>query len=207
MSEWNKSVVAQPGAGMSVLSNTLTGAPGAKPVVFDVGPSSRSFLSAKERGFGEFVTAPPRSGMSVAVNQEMLDQAVSFGTKQGEADAFPLSALNVIRDSITAAFSTLGNILIEEVVLSFHTRSGKDLLINPFDQASIDAAKAAAPGEGVGPAVSSHLVALMGRGLIADASILPAEYRHLSALIGTSPSQAEAMAANCNTKIQFDKEN
>lgn len=205
MSEWNKSVVAQPGAGMSVLSNTLAGVPGSKPVVVDIGPSSQSFLAAEKCGTGKFVTAPPRSGMSVVVSQEMLDQAVALGAKQGAADACPSSALNLIRESIKAAFRTLGNILIEEVVLSFHTRSGKDLLINPFDQASIDAAKAAAPGEGVGPAVSSHLITLMGRGLITDASILPAEYRHLSALIGTSLPQAEAMLANSNAKIQFDK--
>ena len=187
MSEWNRTVAAQPGAGMSVLSNALSTSPDG-------------------RGAGSFVTAPPRSGMSFVVSQEMLDHAVSLGAKQGVADACPSSALNVIRDSIKAAFSTLSNILIEEVVLSFHTRSGKDLLINPFDQASIDAAKAAAPGEGVGPAVSSHLITLMGRGLITDASLLPAEYRHLSALIGSSQPQAEAMLGNCNTKIQFDKD-
>lgn len=54
MPEWNKPVVAQPGSGMSFLSNALADVPGAKPVVVDVGLSSHTFLSA-----------PARSGMSV----------------------------------------------------------------------------------------------------------------------------------------------
>ena len=91
--------------------------------------------------------------------------------------------------------------MLEEVLITFPTKSGKDLLINPFDQASIDAAKAEAPGEGVGPAISAHLVGLIGRGLITNAEILPAEYRHLSVLIGTSLPQAAAVTDICDTKI------
>lgn len=144
------------------------------------------------------VLAQPGAGMSVLHNQQMLEQALA-GAQMAK------SVVNHLRDGINTAFQTLGNILLEEVVLTFRTRAGEELLINPFDQASIDAAKAAAPGEGVGPAVSAHLIALMGRGLITDASLLPAEYRHLSALIGTSPSQAAAVMANSDTKIQFDK--
>ena len=187
MSDWNKPVVAQAGSGMSILSNALADVPGAKLVVVDVGQSSETFLSA-----------PPRSGMSVLHNEQLWKEAID-GAQLAKKVA------NTLRDSINAAFQTLGNVLFEEIVLTFRTRAGEDILINPFDQASINAAKAAAPGEGVGPAVSAHLVALMGRGLITDASLLPAEYRHLRALIGSSPSQAEALLANCNTKIQFDK--
>lgn len=187
MSDWNKPVVAQAGSGMSVLSNALADVPGAKLVVVDVGQSSETFLSA-----------PPRAGMSVLHNQLLWKDAT-------DRSQLAKKVANTLRDSINAAFQTLGNALLQEVVLTFRTRAGEELLINPFDQASIDAAKAAAPGEGVGPAVSAHLVALMGRGIITDASLLPAEYRHLSALICTSLSQAEAALANCNTKIQFDK--
>ena len=202
MSNWNKPILAQPGAGMSVLVNTLSATPGAKPVVLDIGPSCQSFLSVDGRSTGGFVSAPPRTGMSVLVNQEML--ALASGMKQAEADTKPPSVVNVIRDSILSVFNTLGNIVLEEVLLTFRTRSGKDLLINPFDQASIDAAKNAAPGEGVGPAVSAHLVELMGRGLIQDATLLPSEYRHLGVLIGTTQARADAVLSNCNTSIQLN---
>ena len=187
MPEWNKPVVAQPGSGMSFLSNALADVPGAKPVVVDVGLSSHTFLSA-----------PPRSGMSVLHSEQMLKQAID-GAQLAKKVA------NTLRDSINAAFKTLGDIVLEEVLITFPTKSGKDLLINPFDQASIDAAKAEAPGEGVGPAISAHLVGLIGRGLITNAEILPAEYRHLSVLIGTSLPQAAAVTDNCDTKIKVDK--
>lgn len=180
MSEWNKPVIAQPGAGMSVLANTLAVVPGAKQIVVDVGPSSR-----------DFVTAPPRAGMSVLVSQEMRALAAASGAKPSEVDIGKSNVVNVIRDSLSSIFNTVGNIVLEEIVLTFHTRSGEDLLINPFDQASIDAAKAAAPGEGIGPAVSAHLVGLMVRGLINDANLLPEEYRHLGALIGITSTPAE----------------
>lgn len=172
MSEWNKPTVAQPGSGMSFLANALAEVPGAKTVVVDVGQSSQTLLSA-----------PPRSGMSVLHNEQMLKQAID-----GAQLAKKLA--NTLRDSINAAFKTLGDIVVEEVLLTFRTKSGKDLLINPFDQASIDAAKAEAPGEGVGPAISAHLVGLIGRGLITNAEVLPDEYRHLAALIGTTLAQA-----------------
>lgn len=142
------------------------------------------------------VLAQPGAGMSILHNQEVLERAVA-GAQMTR------SVAHTLRDGINSAFQTLGNILLEEIVLTFRTRAGEELLINPFDQASIDAAKAAAPGEGVGPAVSAHLVALIGSGLLADTSLLPAEYRHLSALIGTSPTQAKASLANCDTKIQL----
>ena len=187
MPEWNKSVVAQPGSGMSFLSNALAAVPGARIVVVDVGQSSQTLLSA-----------PPRSGMSVLPNEQMLKQAIDGGR-------LAQKVANTLRDSINAAFKTLGDIVLEEVLITFPTKSGKDLLINPFDQASIDAAKEEAPGEGVGPTISAHLVGLIGRGLITDASVLPAEYRHLSALIGTSQSQAAAVMTNCDTKVQFHK--
>lgn len=192
MSEWNKPVFAQPGAGMSVLANTLEAVPGAKPIVVDVGPSAR-----------DFVTAPPRTGMSVLVSQETLALAATSGAKPAMVDIGKSDVVNVIRDSLTTIFNTVGNALLEAVVITFRTRSGEELLINPFDQSSIDAAKKAAPGEGVGPAVSARLIDLMRRGLIGDASLLPAEYRHLGALIGTTQAQAEAVLANCNTSIQL----
>lgn len=192
MSEWNKPVIAQPGAGMSVLANILAAVPGAKPIVVDVGPSSR-----------DFVTAPPRAGMSVLVSQEMQALAAASGAKPAMVDIGKSDVVNVIRDSLATIFNTVGNAVLEEVVLTFRTRSGEDLLINPFDQSSIDAAKKAAPGEGVGPAVSAHLVNLIGRGLIGDANLLPAEYRHLSTFMGTTQAQAEAVLANCNTSIQL----
>lgn len=160
------------------------------------GVATKFELASEE--WNRVVLTQPGAGMSILHNQQVLEQAVA-GAQLAKSVAYAL------RDGINSAFQTISNILLEEVVLTFRTRSGEDLLINPFDQASIDTAKAAAPGEGVGPAVSAHLVALMGRGLITDASLLPAEYRHLSALIGTSPAQAEALLANCNTKIQFDK--
>lgn len=185
MPDFNKSVVAQPGSGMSFLANALAEVPGAKTVVVDVGPSSQTLLSA-----------PPRSGMSVLHNEQMWKETID-GAQMAKKVA------NTLRDSINAAFNTLGDIVVEEVLLTFHTKSGKDLLINPFDQASIDAAKAEAPGEGIGPAISAHLVGLIGRGLVTDASLLPAEYRHLSALIGTTSAQAEAVLANCSTLIRL----
>lgn len=187
MSDWNKPVVAQAGSGMSILSNALADAPGAKLVVVDVGQSSEKFLSA-----------PPRSGMSILHNEQLWKEAIG-GAQLAK------KVTNTLRDSINAAFKTLGDIVIEEVLITFRTKSGKDLLINPFDQASIDAAKAEAPGEGVGPAISAHLVGLIGRGLITNAEILPAEYRHLSVLIGTSPPQAAAVTAICDTEIEVDK--
>lgn len=185
MPDFNKSVVAQPGSGMSFMANALADAPGAKLVVVDVGQSSETFLSA-----------PARSGMSVLHNEQMWKETID-GAQMAKKVA------NTLRDSINAAFNTLGDIVVEEVLLTFHTKSGKDLLINPFDQASIDAAKAEAPGEGVGPAISAHMVGLIGRGLVTDASLLPAEYRHLSALIGTTSAQAEAVLANCSTSIHL----
>lgn len=185
MPDWNKPAVAQPGSGMSFLSNALAEVPGAKIVVVDVGQSSETFLSA-----------PPRAGMSVLHSQQLWKES-------SESAQLAKKVANTLRDSINAAFQTLGNVLLEEVVLVFRTRTGEELRINPFDQASIDAAKAAAPGEGIGPAVSAHLVALIGRGILTDRSLLPVEYRHLSALIGTYPTQAEAVLANYDTKIQL----
>ncbi len=153
MSEWNKPVFAQPGAGMSISADDGLG-----------------HLNA--------ITAPPRTGMSVLVNQKMLALASTSRAKPT---------------------------VLEEASLTFRTRSGDDLLINPFDQSSIEAAKKAAPGEGVGPAVWTHLVHLIGRGLIEDANLLPTEYRHLGSFLGTTPAQvpAEAILANCNTLIQL----
>jgi hypothetical protein len=177
MSEWNKPVFAQPGSGMSVITDEY-----------------QSHLNT--------ITAPPRTGMSVLVSQEMLALAAASGANQVVLDVGKSNQLlKAIRGSLTSIFDTLGNIVLEEIVLVFRTRSGEDLLINPFDQGSIDAAKAAAPGEGIGPAVSAHLVGLMGRGLISDANLLPAEYRHLGALIGTTPAHDEVILANCSTSI------
>ncbi len=147
MPDWNKPAVAQPGSGMSFLSNALAEVPGAKIVVVDVGQSSETFLSA-----------PPRAGMSVLHSQQLWKES-------SESAQLAKKVANTLRDSINAAFQTLGNVLLEEVVLVFRTRTGEELRINPFDQTSIDAAKAAAPGEGIGPAVSAHLVALIGRGI------------------------------------------
>lgn len=65
MPDFNKSIVAQPGSGMSFMVNALADAPGAKLVVVDVGQSSETFLSA-----------PPRSGMSVLHNEQMWKETI-----------------------------------------------------------------------------------------------------------------------------------
>lgn len=177
MSEWNKHIFAQPGSGMSVIPD-----------------DQQVHLNS--------ITAPPRTGMSVLVSQEMLALASASGAKLAVLDVgMSNQLLSAIRDGLTSTFNTLGNIVLEEIVLTFHTCAGEELMINPFDQVSIDAAKSAAPGEGIGPAVSAHLVGLIGRGLICDANLLPAEYRHLGALIGTTPAHAKAVLANCSTSI------
>ena len=62
--------------------------------------------------------------------------------------------------------------------MKFTAKNGKTIEINPLNQASIDAAKALAPDEGIGPAVAGELLALINRGAITTDQ-LPSEYAHL----------------------------
>ena len=70
--------------------------------------------------------------------------------------------------------------------MEFIDRHGKKINVDPFDQASIDAAKTAAPGEGVGLAVESELLGQLAAGKVANANQLPFEYRHLAEVSGLS---------------------
>ena len=62
--------------------------------------------------------------------------------------------------------------------------AGETIEVNPFSQASIDAAKAQAPGKGVGPAVAAELLAQMADGRVTSAVQLPEEYRRLADVAG-----------------------
>lgn len=68
--------------------------------------------------------------------------------------------------------------------MKFTTTSGNVIEFSPFDQAEIDAAKAEAPGEGIGPAVSSVLLYAVRAGLVTEAQQFPEEYRHLARFCG-----------------------
>ncbi len=68
--------------------------------------------------------------------------------------------------------------------MEFINRRGETIELDPFNQQAIDAAKAAAPGEGVGPAVAGELFARISDGTVTSASQLPPEYRRLGALAG-----------------------
>lgn len=155
--------------------------------------SSPAAMTATSSDWNMPVFARPGAGMSILATENLIES----GAKRPDI-------INAIRNSIASIFNALGDIALEEIVLTFRTRSGEDLLINPFDQSSIDAAKEAAPGEGVGPAVVTRLLDLMARGLIKDATVLPSEYRHLGALIGTTETQAKAVLANCNPSFRLD---
>jgi hypothetical protein len=63
--------------------------------------------------------------------------------------------------------------------MQFQTLNNGVVSIDPFSQSSIDAAKAVAPGQGIGPAVASVLMAKIAAGEVTNADQLPAEYRPL----------------------------
>jgi hypothetical protein len=68
--------------------------------------------------------------------------------------------------------------------MEFINRRGETISFNPFDQQSLEAAKAAAPGEGIGPAVGSELSKSIAEGSLTRLSQLPAEYQRLGRVMG-----------------------
>lgn len=68
--------------------------------------------------------------------------------------------------------------------MDFINRKGQRVEFDPFSQQSIDAAKAAAPGEGVGPAVTGELLQRIADGAVTIAPQLPSEYQHLGKVDG-----------------------
>jgi hypothetical protein len=68
--------------------------------------------------------------------------------------------------------------------MEFISRQGKKIKFDPFDQASIDAAKAQAPGEGIGPAVGAELVNWIAGGEMTKLDQLPSEYKQLGRACG-----------------------
>ncbi|PKM46885.1 MAG: hypothetical protein CVV05_00275 [Gammaproteobacteria bacterium HGW-Gammaproteobacteria-1] len=67
--------------------------------------------------------------------------------------------------------------------MEFTTRNGVVITFDPFDQTQIDAAKAQAPGEGIGPAIAAELIESIRKGTVTNALQLPVEYMHLSTLL------------------------
>lgn len=63
--------------------------------------------------------------------------------------------------------------------MQFTNRHNEVIEFDPFDQASIDAAKAKAPGEGIGPLVAGELLSKIESGEITKTSQLPPEYQRL----------------------------
>jgi len=76
--------------------------------------------------------------------------------------------------------------------MDFITRSGRTITFDPLNQAEIDKAKAKAPGEGVGPAVTAVLIAKVRDGSITDVAQFPPEYRHLGRFVGLRDVSEEA---------------
>lgn len=68
--------------------------------------------------------------------------------------------------------------------MEFINRKSQAIEIDPLNQQSIDEAKAAAPGEGVGPAVARELLQRIAYGTVTNTAQLPAEYQHLGNLVG-----------------------
>lgn len=68
--------------------------------------------------------------------------------------------------------------------MKFITREGNAITVDPLSQHSIDAAKAAAPGQGIGPAVAGELFNQIADGAVTSAAQLPDEYRHLAGFVG-----------------------
>lgn len=68
--------------------------------------------------------------------------------------------------------------------MKFTAQTGQILEVNPLNQASIDAAKAVAPGKGLGPAIGAALISKIAYGEITDMSQMPIEYRLLGKSCG-----------------------
>lgn len=72
----------------------------------------------------------------------------------------------------------------EHTIMEFKNRYGQLIAFNPFDQASIDAAKAKAPGEGIGIEVCAELVKKILSGEVTKLSELPSEYQNIGRVFG-----------------------
>ena len=68
--------------------------------------------------------------------------------------------------------------------MRFISSDSRIIHVNPLDPSSIDAAKAQAPGQGVGPAVCSALIEKIVAGDITNTSQLPPEYQHVGTVVG-----------------------
>lgn len=68
--------------------------------------------------------------------------------------------------------------------MEFVNRCGETIKIDPMSQVSIASAKAAAPGEGVGQAVSARLLEEVAAGALTASEQLPPDYRHLVKVCG-----------------------
>lgn len=68
--------------------------------------------------------------------------------------------------------------------MKFLTRHGAVIEFDHFNQVSIDAAKAQAPGEGIGIAISTALSNKIASGEVTRVSQLPNEYHHLGQACG-----------------------
>ena len=77
--------------------------------------------------------------------------------------------------------------------MEFINRDGQPIQVDPFDQQSITAAKAAAPGEGVGPLVASELLQRIADGTVTNAHQLPAEYQHVGTAAGLRTDREKTM--------------
>jgi hypothetical protein len=60
--------------------------------------------------------------------------------------------------------------------MEFVTDGGGKIQFDPYSQQSIDAAKAVAPGQGIGPTVAGELMTAIAEGRITKTSQLPSEY-------------------------------
>lgn len=76
--------------------------------------------------------------------------------------------------------------------MKFTTKANQVLEVNPVSQASIDAAKALAPGEGIGPAIAADLINKIASGEITNMSQMPDEYRKLGESCGLPSAQGNA---------------
>lgn len=63
--------------------------------------------------------------------------------------------------------------------MEFINSKGQFIDIDTLSQQSISAAKAMAPGEGVGPAVAGELLQRIADGAVTNMAQLPSEYQHL----------------------------
>jgi hypothetical protein len=72
----------------------------------------------------------------------------------------------------------------ERKIMQFVNRKGDNFEFDPFDQSSIDAAKAQAPGEGIGIAIGTELTNKIASGEVTRMSQLPHEYQQLGRACG-----------------------